>query len=60
MDNELENILKKAVLTYSGFYPGICLERLRKTPYKITVKIARIPAEIRMEDLPNTNLKRHS
>jgi hypothetical protein len=45
MNNELEKIRKKSVVTYSRYYLTICLEVLRKT-MKNSVKIASVLAEI--------------
>jgi hypothetical protein len=43
--DELERIRKKAVMAYLKYYPGICLEGLRKMT-KTSVRIAGLRKEI--------------
>lgn len=54
---ELERVMMEAVVAYSRYYAGICLEALRKaTKKKTSGKEADIQAEIRNGNLPNTDL----
>jgi hypothetical protein len=57
MKEELEKVLKEAVMAWSRYNPSILLEGLGKT---ITVLShdTDVPAENRTEDLTNTNLER--
>jgi hypothetical protein len=49
--------MMEAVVAYSRYYAGICLEALRKaTKKKTSGKEADIQAEIRNGNLPNTDL----
>jgi hypothetical protein len=45
VNNELERMWKEAVVAQLRYYPGICLEGLRKTT-KTSVRIAGLRAEI--------------
>lgn len=58
VDNESESIWKKAVVTYSRYYPGNILGGLRKI-MKTSVRIDSVPAKIRMENIPHTSLHRY-
>jgi hypothetical protein len=44
-------------MTDSGYYPGIYLEGLRRIT-KMKLRIAGVPAEIRIKHLPNTSPER--
>jgi hypothetical protein len=58
VNREFEKIWKDAVMVQSGEYPGICLQRLRKSTKK-PVSIAGVPAKIRTEHLANASLERY-
>jgi hypothetical protein len=45
MDDELERVLKNMIVAQSKYYPGICLEGLKRT-MKASVKKAAVPAGI--------------
>jgi hypothetical protein len=49
-DNGLQHISKEGLVTYSRYYPGICLERLMKT----SIVIAGIQVKIQSQNLLNT------
>jgi hypothetical protein len=59
MNNELEKIWKEAVVVYSGYYPSVCLEGLRTTTRESSGRRAGVPAEVKTEHLPNTNLEHY-
>jgi hypothetical protein len=47
---------KEVAVVYSSYCSDIFFERLTKT--KLNLKIDDVPAEIRIEQLPNTSLER--
>lgn len=53
INNESKRIWKEAIVTYSSFYPSICLEGLSKTLENFSQA-----AELRSEYLQNKNLER--
>jgi hypothetical protein len=57
MNGELENIWKKAIVVYSRYCSGICLEVLRKA-MKTPVRINHVSANIRTEYLSNISEER--
>jgi hypothetical protein len=48
MNDELENIWKEMMVTYSKHYPGVCLEGLREITIT-SVRISGTPIEFRIE-----------
>jgi hypothetical protein len=55
MDDELEGVLKEALLVYPRHYPTNCLKGLR-IPRRTSVSIARIQGEIGTKYLSNTSI----
>jgi hypothetical protein len=45
-----ERIWEEVMVAYSRYYPGICLEGLRKTT-KTSVRIAGVPSEVQTKSL---------
>jgi hypothetical protein len=58
MNDELERAWEEAVMALLRYHHGVSLERLRKRT-KTSARIAIIPAEIRTEHFPDTNLERY-
>jgi hypothetical protein len=52
----LERIWKEVVVTYSRYYPSICLEGLREITRNAPVRTAYVPAENCTKHLPNPSL----
>jgi hypothetical protein len=55
--DELETMWKEAAVVLLRCYPSVFLEELRKTMHNLSWD-GRCPAEIRTQNLPNTNLER--
>jgi hypothetical protein len=56
MADVMERIWKETAMAYSRYYPGICLEGLKKTAKNFN-RLADAPAEVRTKHLRNTRLK---
>jgi hypothetical protein len=59
MNGGLERIWKEAIVVWPRYYPCIFLEELRQTTNNFPIRIVGVPAEIRTEHLPTTDLERY-
>jgi hypothetical protein len=57
-DDELESILKEAVIDWLRYYPSIFPEELRKTVHNLSQNTS-VRVEIRSEHLPSTSPKHY-